>query len=228
MAGSYFLTTAIDYVNSAPHLGHAYEKVLADFFARHEASLERNVLFLTGANMAGKSTFMKAFGISIYLAHMGFPVPAKEMIFSVKDGIYSSINVPDNLSLGYSHFYAEVLRVKTAAEAVSAGKNLVVLFDELFKGTNVKDAYDATLAVSEAFTAYQACIFLISTHIVEVGESLRKTFTNLQFSFLPTLMSGTKPLYTYTLAEGISADRHGMMIIKDEGILEIIQSSAVV
>ena len=41
MAGSYFLTTAIDYVNSAPHLGHAYEKVLADFFARHERSLEK-------------------------------------------------------------------------------------------------------------------------------------------------------------------------------------------
>jgi hypothetical protein len=52
-----------------------------------------NLLFLTGANMAGKSTFMKAFGISVYLAHMGFPVAVKEMAFSVRDGLFSSQTV---------------------------------------------------------------------------------------------------------------------------------------
>jgi methionyl-tRNA synthetase len=60
MAGSYFLTTAIDYVNSAPHLGHAYEKVLADFFARHERSLDRDVLFLTGVDEHGQKVQQSA------------------------------------------------------------------------------------------------------------------------------------------------------------------------
>jgi methionyl-tRNA synthetase len=60
MAGSYFLTTAIDYVNSAPHLGHAYEKVLADFFSRHEKSLERDVLFLTGVDEHGQKVQQSA------------------------------------------------------------------------------------------------------------------------------------------------------------------------
>jgi methionyl-tRNA synthetase len=60
MAGSYFLTTAIDYVNSAPHLGHAYEKVLADFFARHQVSLERDVLFLTGVDEHGQKVQQSA------------------------------------------------------------------------------------------------------------------------------------------------------------------------
>src|ERR1700679_831661 len=60
MAGSYFLTTAIDYVNGAPHLGHAYEKVLADFFARHELSLERDVLFLTGVDEHGQKVQQSA------------------------------------------------------------------------------------------------------------------------------------------------------------------------
>jgi len=60
MAGSYFLTTAIDYVNSAPHLGHAYEKVLADFFARHQKSLERDVLFLTGVDEHGQKVQQSA------------------------------------------------------------------------------------------------------------------------------------------------------------------------
>jgi methionyl-tRNA synthetase len=60
MAGTYFLTTAIDYVNSAPHLGGMYEKVLADFFARHEASLERDVLFLTGVDEHGQKVQQSA------------------------------------------------------------------------------------------------------------------------------------------------------------------------
>jgi methionyl-tRNA synthetase len=60
MAGSYFLTTAIDYVNSAPHLGHAYEKVLADFFARHEQSVDRDVLFLTGVDEHGQKVQQSA------------------------------------------------------------------------------------------------------------------------------------------------------------------------
>lgn len=182
-----------------------------------------NVIFLTGANMAGKSTLMKAFGISCYLAHMGFPVAADEMTFSVKDGLFSSINVSDNLDMGYSHFYAEVLRVKTVAEQVAADKDLIVIFDELFKGTNVKDAYDATLSITEAFSTNRNCFFIISTHIVEVGEALRERCPNFRFTYLPTVMEGTVPRYTYGLAEGITADRHGMMIIENEGILDIIR-----
>jgi methionyl-tRNA synthetase len=60
MAGSYFLTTAIDYVNSSPHLGHAYEKVLADFFARHQRGLEADVLFLTGVDEHGQKVQQSA------------------------------------------------------------------------------------------------------------------------------------------------------------------------
>ena len=184
---------------------------------------QENMIFLTGANMAGKSTLMKAFGIAVYLAHMGFPVAAKDMRFSVMDGLYSSINVPDDLNMGYSHFYAEVLRVKKVAEEVSAGKNLIVLFDELFKGTNVKDAYDATLAVTKSFSDFRNCFFIISTHIIEVGEALRQSTDNLQFAYLPTVLEGNKPRYTYKLNTGITSDRQGMIIIENEGILEILK-----
>jgi len=183
---------------------------------------ESNMVFLTGANMAGKSTFMKSFGIAVYMAHMGFPVAAKELKFSVRDGLFSSINVADNLAQGYSHFYAEVLRVKTVAEAVSSGRHLIVLFDELFKGTNVKDAYDATLAVTRSLSDYRNCCFIISTHIIEVGEALRD-HRNLQFTFLPTIMDGNIPRYTYRFREGITNDRHGMMIIENEKILELLK-----
>lgn len=181
-----------------------------------------NVIFLTGANMAGKSTLMKAFGICMYLAHIGFPVPAAQMRFSVKEGLFTSINVPDNLSMGFSHFYAEVLRVKKVAEEVAGGRDLVVIFDELFKGTNVKDAYDATLAITAEFARNRNCFFVISTHITEVGEALQQE-GNIQFSYMPTVMQGLRPTYLYRLATGISKDRHGMMIIESEGILDIIR-----
>ena len=188
---------------------------------------EHNVIFLTGANMAGNSTFMKSFSSAIYLAHKGFPVAAERMEFSVQDGMYTSINVADNLNMGYSHFYAEVLRVKHVAEEVSLGKNLVIIFDELFKGTNVKDAYDATVAVTEAFAENRNCSFIISTHIIEAGQTLREHCSNLKFVFFPTIMKGSIPTYTYTLQEGITNDRHGMMIINNEHIVEIIKGREV-
>lgn len=186
---------------------------------------DQNIIFLTGANMAGKSTLMKAIGIAVYLAHMGFPIAAKDMRFSVMDGLYSSINVADDLNMGYSHFYAEVLRVKKVAEEVGQQKNLMVLFDELFKGTNVKDAYDATLAVTESLSNYRNCFFIISTHIIEVGEALQNSNNNLQFAYLPTIMDGNRPTYPYSLKTGITRDKQGMMIIENEGILEMLKTS---
>lgn len=183
---------------------------------------QSNIIFLTGANMAGKSTFMKSLGIAIFLAHVGFPVPAKEMTFSPRNGLYTTINLPDNLNMGYSHFYAEVLRLKKVAQEVNKTPKLIIIFDELFRGTNVKDAYDATIAVTEAFSDIKDCIFLISTHIMEAGEVLKKSCNNINYIYLPTIMEGSMPKYTYKIAKGITDDRHGMVIINSERILEII------
>lgn len=187
-----------------------------------EVDENSNLIFLTGANMAGKSTFMKSFAISIFLAHVGFPVPAQEMEFSVRSGMFTTINLPDNLNMGYSHFYAEVLRLKKVAQQVQQTSNLIIIFDELFRGTNVKDAYDATLAVTEAFADIRNCLFMVSTHIIEVGQVLKERCSNIKFVYLPTLMEEGKPVYTYRLAPGITNDRHGMIIINNEKIIEII------
>lgn len=186
---------------------------------------EGNVLLLTGANMAGKSTLMKTLALMVYLAHVGFPVPAAAMEFGVLDGIYTTINLPDDIAAGYSHFYAEVVRVKKVAQALGKGRRLLVIFDELFRGTNVKDAHDATLAITEAFAQHRECLFVISTHIIEVGDELRKC-PNVRFIYMPTVMEGNTARYPYKLAEGITADRHGMMIIGNENILDIIKNGS--
>lgn len=185
---------------------------------------DRNVTFLTGANMAGKSTFMKSLGITVYLAHMGFPVPATFMKFAVLDGIYTTINLPDNIGTGTSHFYAEVLRVKKIAKELDESKRIFVLIDELFRGTNVKDAHEATILLTEAFAGKRDSMFVISTHIIEAGEILRQRCSAIQFIFLPTMMEKGQPVYTYKAIEGITNDRHGMLIVENEGILETLKN----
>jgi DNA mismatch repair ATPase MutS len=182
-----------------------------------------NVLFLTGANMAGKSTFLRAVSTALYLAHMGFPVAARSMEFSVMDGIYTTINLPDNLGIGASHFYAEVLRVKKIASELSSGRSYFILFDELFRGTNVKDAHEATVAVMKGFAGKRKSLFIVSSHIVEAGEQLQGK-KQIGYSYLPTRMNGHTPEYTYKLEQGITDDRHGMIIIRNEGILDILQN----
>ncbi|SEW14814.1 MutS-related protein [Chitinophaga arvensicola] len=207
------------------HLQQVYHPLVKNAKANNiQITPEQNIIFLTGANMAGKSTFMKSLGIALYVAHLGFPVAAEKMEFAVRDGIYTTINLPDDLSSGNSHFYAEVLRVKKVAKELSAEKNIFVIFDELFRGTNVKDAYEGTIAITEAFAEKKNCMFVISTHIIEAGDVLKERCANINFVYLPTIMEGNTPKYTYQLAAGITADRHGMIIINNERILEIIRS----
>ncbi len=64
----------------------------------------------------------------IYLSHIGFPVPAKRFKTTVFDGLFTTINLTDNLNLGYSHFYSEVKRVKDIAVKISSKKNLFIIF----------------------------------------------------------------------------------------------------
>jgi DNA mismatch repair ATPase MutS len=183
-----------------------------------------NVIFLTGANMAGKSTFMKTLGVTIFLAHLGFPVPAKKMSFCVQHGLFTTINLADSLDMGFSHFYSEVLRLKKMAEHASKTQKLVIIFDELFRGTNVKDAFDATIVIAEAFAKKKNCTFVLSTHIIEAGDVLREKCRNINFIYFPTIMKEHIPEYTYKLANGITNDRHGMMIIDNENIIGILKS----
>lgn len=181
-----------------------------------------HTLFLTGANMAGKSTFMKSLGITIYLAHLGLPVPAKAMKFSLQDGLLTTINLADNLEMGHSHFYAEVIRVKKVSMELAHGKKLVVIFDELFRGTNVKDAHEATIAITKAYSYCKNCFFLVSTHIIEAADDLIKQGVPIQYAYMPTKMNGKEPIYSYQLTSGVTSDRHGMLIIENEGILDLL------
>jgi DNA mismatch repair ATPase MutS len=186
---------------------------------------EENMFFLTGGNMAGKSTFLKAFGTAVYLAHLGFPVAAVSMRIGVFNGLFSTINIADNINKGYSHFYTEVLRVKSVAEEINRTGNLVVIFDELFRGTNVKDAYDASLATISAFAGVKGSVFLVSSHIMEVADRLRE-LKNIRFGYFHTSIEGKTAIYSYQLRSGVTEERLGMLIFENERIVEIINAGS--
>ncbi len=188
-----------------------------------ETNHSSNLCFLTGPNMAGKSTFLKSVGLMIYLAHIGFPVPAKKMKTSIYNGIVTTINLSDNLNLGYSHFYSEVHRIKETIIKIKEKEKLFIIFDELFRGTNVKDAYDASLLIIKSFAKISNSTFFISTHITEVAEKI-KDITNIHFRFFDSKLVNNVPTYDYKLENGISFERMGMYILKHEKIIDILDS----
>lgn len=182
---------------------------------------DENLCFVSGANMAGKSTFLKSVGLCVYLSHIGFPVPAQSMETTLFHGLYTTINIADNINKGYSHYYSEVKRVKDITLLIKERKKVFVIFDELFRGTNVKDAFDATLMITEAFTKISKSVFFVSTHIVEVGKELVKS-DKICFRCFESKLHEGQPVYNYKLKEGISSERLGLTILKNECILKLI------
>jgi DNA mismatch repair ATPase MutS len=183
---------------------------------------EQNFLFLTGANMAGKSTFIKAVGVGVYLAHVGMGVPAQSMRLSVFDGLLSNIQVVDNIVKGESYFFNEVQRIRKTIEKISDGRKWLILIDELFKGTNVQDAMKCSTVVVEGLHKMKNTLFILSTHLYEIGESLRQ-YPNIQFRYFETEVKDDQLLFNYRLKEGISNDRLGYLILKKEGVVDLLE-----
>lgn len=182
-----------------------------------------NFIFLTGANMAGKSTFIKAAGLAAYMAHIGMGVPAKKMRISRLDGILSNIQVTDNIMKGESFFFNEVQRIKKTIERISDGKKWLILIDELFKGTNQEDAVKCSTVVIEGLRKLPNALFILSTHLYEIGHQL-KHYPNIQFRYFETAIQDDQLLFSYQLKEGISNDRLGYLILKREGVVQMLEN----
>jgi len=181
-----------------------------------------NFIFLTGANMAGKSTFIKSVGTAVFLAHIGMGVPAASMRLSFFDGLLSNINVVDNLVRGESYFYNEVQRIKATVTKVSDGRKWLILIDELFKGTNVQDAMKCSSTVIEGLLKIKNSLFILSTHLYEIGQDLER-HPNIIFKYFETAITGDQLQFSYHLKDGISNDRLGYLILKKEGVVRLLE-----
>jgi DNA mismatch repair ATPase MutS len=181
----------------------------------------QNFLFLTGANMAGKSTFIKTIGIVIYLSHIGMGAPAKKITLTVMDGLITNLNISDNVAKGESYFYNEVQRIKNTVLKINDGKKNCVLIDELFKGTNIIDAMKCSIKVIEGLQKLRSSLYILSTHLYEISDNLNK-YDNIQFSYFETEVKDKELHFQYHLTPGISQDRIGYLILEREGVVTLL------
>ncbi len=181
----------------------------------------RRVLFLTGPNMAGKTTYLRAFATALYLAHLGMGVPAGRFSFVAAEQLFSSISLNDDLSSGVSYFRAEALRVKAVAEAMASGYRVVAVMDEPFKGTNVKDAFDASLAILERFATREDCLFMFSSHLIELSEKLKNSH-QIDCCYFEAEEGEGRLRFDYLLRPGVSSQRLGMRVLHEEGVFELL------
>lgn len=185
-----------------------------------ELSQDKRLWFLTGANMAGKSSIIKSISAAVYLTHIGFPVPADTLETDVIDGLFTSVNLQDNLELGYSHFYVEAIRLKEIMDQIEPSSNALVILDELFKGTNHSDASQAILEVMRYLDDIKGPFVIVSSHITELSEQL-KNFPSI--AFMKMKIDGDEeglPVFTYKITSGIAEERLGMWLLKRSGVFE--------
>ena len=183
------------------------------------------VCFVTGPNMAGKSTFLKSIAVAMLLAHAGCGVPATSMEFPIAGTVFSSVQIADNLSAGESFYLAEVRRIRSLALALHDHGSAVAVVDEPFRGTNVHDAAEATVAVITRLAAHPAALVFVASHLAEVVPAILDDPRICLFHFAADV-TGERPRFDYHLRQGMSTQRLGMTLLRQEQVLALLERSA--
>ena len=180
------------------------------------------VCVVTGPNMAGKSTFLRAIAVAVLLAHAGCGVPAASMEFAAVATIFSSVQITDDLVAGESFYLAEVRRIRALALALHEHRSMLAVLDEPFRGTNVHDATEASLGVISRLVAHPGALVFVATHLAEVATALRDD-PRVQFLCFSADLAADRPVFDYRLREGVSTQRLGMTLLRQERVLELLE-----
>lgn len=180
-----------------------------------------HIMLITGPNMAGKSTILKSIGLAFIMAYSGMGIAAEYAQLPFYDAIATSINTEDDIGNGYSYFFSEVLKVKEIAELVANTPKTLVITDELFKGTNIKDAGDCTEMVINGFTNQRNGLFIIATHLVETVQ-LYAGNSKIRLLCFEGNISDDDIKFDYTMRNGVSETRLGKYIMQKENIAGIL------
>jgi DNA mismatch repair ATPase MutS len=171
--------------------------------------------------MGGKTTYLRTVACSVYLAQLGMNVPARSMRFTPVRSLFTSLNPVDDLRGGVSYFYAEVLRVKEAATLLAGGEPTLLLFDEVFRGTNLKDALEASTHVIRGFADARKGVSIFSSHLSELSDVLAD-HSAVRFRRFTGSIEGGRPVFDFRIEEGVSDQRFGMLLLRDARVPELI------
>lgn len=173
-------------------------------------------MIVTGANMAGKSTYLRTVGINFILACIGAPVCAERLtVFPAS--LVTSLRTSDSLPDNESYFYAELKRLKMIIERLRSGEKLFIILDEILKGTNSIDKQKGSLALIRQFISYRTC-GIIATHDLVLG-SLSDEFPDYVRNFrFEAEITGDKLSFSYRMQDGVARNMNAWFLMKKMGI----------
>lgn len=196
-------------------LGHPLinsdQRVCNDF---HSAGYG-HVAMVTGSNMGGKSTFLRAVGVNLVLGLSGAPCCATSgQITKLK--VFTSMRTQDNLMKGVSSFYAELSRIEKMLELIESNQNVYFLLDEVFKGTNSKDRHKGGFSLINQLSKLKTS-GIIATHDIELAKlgGDKKLVDN--YSFNSEIIAGTM-IFSYKLHPAICHDFNASALMEKSGI----------
>jgi hypothetical protein len=196
-------------------LGHplinSNERVCNNFHSEGQG----DVVMITGSNMGGKSTFLRAVGVNLVLALAGAPCCAKYgQVSNLK--LYTSMRTQDNLKEGISTFYAELDRIEKLLKLIESSQNVFFLLDEMFKGTNSEDRHKGGFSLIKQISGLVTS-GLIATHDIELARLLEKRSLVTNYSFNSEIINNSMH-FSYKLHPGICNDFNASELMKKSGI----------
>jgi DNA mismatch repair ATPase MutS len=168
--------------------------------------------------MSGKSTFLRTIGTNLVLAMTGAPVFASSFVFQ-PIAIASSIRTSDSLARHESYFYAELKRLKEILEELAKGAPLLILLDEILKGTNSYDKQNGSVALIKQLMKYKP-IGLFATHDLELGNLRTAYPENIQNLCFEISIEDNKLFIDYKLRPGVCSTLNASYLMKQMGITE--------
>lgn len=172
---------------------------------------------VTGANMAGKSTFLRTIGINLILAQSGNVVYSSQFIFQPM-ALFTSMRTTDNLAKDTSYFHAELLRLKQLITTAEQEERLFIILDEMLKGTNSVDKLNGSLAFLQKLLSYPVS-GLVATHDLALGELATTYPANFLNTCFEITHHGSDISYDYKLHPGVSTTMNASILLKQMGLI---------
>lgn len=173
---------------------------------------ENSISIVTGANMSGKSTFLRTIALNLVLANAGCKVFAKKILFNPQIKLFTSMRTQDNIAIGKSYFNAEIDRLSQAIDYSSANSPTLLILDEVLKGTNSEDKLQGTLELLDYFSKRNYMV-MVATHDIGV-TSLENKYGDLKFKNYCFEIELSDPItYTYKINRGICKNRNASYIL---------------
>lgn len=171
---------------------------------------------ITGANMAGKSTFLRTLGTNMILASTGAPVCARSFEWNPVP-IFTSIRTRDSLFKNESYFFAELKRLKSLIEQLQSGNRMFIILDEILKGTNSKDKQTGSMHLIEQLIRLKAS-GIIATHDLVLGKLADTYPENIENMRFEVEFENDELVFDYKLKNGISQNMNATFLMKKMGI----------